>query len=181
MNTQSPIHVSIDLETLGIDPSSVILSIGLAAFTLEGGIVKQFYRVLEQATQQAKGRTIDPATVKWWQQQSMEAQEVLDGPGVDTRTTLDEVAQWFRSLETLAGVYGFGADFDIALLQSLYRSFGHPVPWSYKLNRCGRTITALAPQRRPPRQGTYHNALDDAIYQANTIRNSLIALRPYTA
>lgn len=172
----SPLHVSCDLETLSLEPTAVVLSIGLAAFTLEGGVVKQFYRVLEKETQIAKGRHVDPATVRWWQRQSPEAQAVLNGNGMDTRTVLDEVAAWFRTLDNLAGVWGFGADFDNAILQSLYRNFGHPVPWSYKLNRCGRTITAIAPQRRPARQGTYHNAVDDAIYQAATIRNSLLAL-----
>jgi hypothetical protein len=89
---------------------------------------------------------------------------------------LAEVAAWFKALPDLAGVWGFGADFDIAILQSLFRDYGIPPPWPYKLNRCGRTVTALCPQRRPPRNGMSHNALDDAIYQAHTIRDSLIAI-----
>ena len=172
----NPIHISADLETLSLRPTAVVISIGLAAFTLPGGIIKQAYWILEQPSQVAKGRHVDPSTVRWWQQQSKEAQAVLSEQGKDTRDTLDEVAAWIKQLPELAGVWGFGADFDNAILQSLYRDFGLPVPWSYKVNRCGRTVTALAPQRRPPRIGTYHNAMDDAVYQAHTIRDSLMAI-----
>lgn len=171
-----PVHVSADLETLSLHPTAVVLSIGLAAFTLSGGIVKQAYWTLEQPTQKAHGRHVDPRTLDWWQRQSKEAREVFLEPGKDTASVLLEVAAWFKALPDLAGVWGFGADFDIAILQSLYRDYGIPVPWPYKLNRCGRTVTAISPQRRPQRGGTYHNAVDDAVYQAHSIRDSLLAI-----
>lgn len=177
----APIHVSCDLETLSLQPNALVLSIGLAAFTLPHGIVKRAYWILEQQTQVAKGRHIDPRTLDWWQRQSKEAREVLTATGTDTATTLRHVATWFEGLPDLAGVWGFGADFDNAILQSLYRDYGQSVPWSYKLNRCGRTVTALAPMRRPPRQGAHHNAMDDAAYQASTIRDSLLAIQSHQA
>jgi exodeoxyribonuclease VIII len=177
----SPIHVSCDLETLSLQPNALVLSIGLAAFTLPGGIVKQGYWILEQQTQRAHGRHVDPRTLDWWQHQSKEAREVFTAPGTDTAKALEAVAQWFGGLPELAGVWGFGADFDNAILQSLYRDFGLSVPWSYKLNRCGRTVTALAPCRRPPRHGAHHNAMDDAAYQAATIRDSLMVIQSHRA
>jgi hypothetical protein len=171
-----PIHVSADLETLSLKPTAVVLSIGLAAFTLPGGIIKEAYWILEQPTQLAKGRHVDPHTLDWWQRQSKEAREVFTTPGKDTATVLADMAAWFKALPDLAGVWGFGADFDNAILQSLYRDYDIPPPWPYKLNRCGRTVTAISPQRRPAKFGTSHNALDDAIYQAATIRDSLLAI-----
>lgn len=173
---QHPVHVSIDLESLSLQPDAVVLSIGAAAFTLVGGVVKTFYAVLEQPTQIEHGRSISPSTVQWWEKQSREAQEAYVGPGKDTLTVLRQFADWFRSIPSLSGVWGFGSDFDNAMLQSLYREYGVPVPWPYRMNRCGRTITACLPQRRPPNTGTHHNALDDATYQAFTVRDSLMRL-----
>jgi hypothetical protein len=171
-----PCHVSIDLETLSLQPTALVLSIGLAAFTLTGGLTKTGYWTLEQQTQRAKGRHVDPHTLDWWQRQSKEARQVFTEPAKDTAMVLLEVAAWFHALPDLAGVWGFGADFDLAILQSLYRTYDMVVPWPYKFNRCGRTVTAIAPQRRPPRGSIAHNAMDDAMEQAHSIRNSLLAI-----
>lgn len=178
--TQHPVHVSVDLETVGLQPNAAIVSVGLAAFTLIGGVVKTFYGILNVPQQRDRGRVVDAKTVEWWQRQSPEAREAFNmamtDPARDNDFELQRITDWFRSIPSLDGVWGFGADFDNAALQSLFRDYGLCVPWPYKLNRCGRTITSVLPMRRPPNVGTQHNALDDAIYQANTIRDSLMRL-----
>lgn len=179
-----PVNIAIDLESLDKRPSAIVLSIGMAAFTIPGGLVGTYYAELNQGDQKQRGRTIDRGTIAWWNQQPEEAQRILTGlNSIDTIAALDGAAAFVNRFNgghyQIAGVWGYGSDFDNAMLQDLYRDFGHPVPWSYKLNRCGRTITNLAKQtgmEKPPNNGTHHNALDDAVWQAEYIRLSHLRL-----
>jgi hypothetical protein len=65
-------------------------------------------------------------------------------------------------------IWGNGASFDNAILAELYRVAKHPSPWEYWNDRCYRTLKNLYKQVVPPpeRKGTHHNALDDAVFQA---------------
>lgn len=63
-------------------------------------------------------------------------------------------------------LWGNGSDFDNVILASAYRSCNLEVPWKFWNNRCYRTVKALRPDIKIHRSGTYHNALDDAVSQA---------------
>jgi exodeoxyribonuclease VIII len=63
-------------------------------------------------------------------------------------------------------VWGNGSDFDNAILSCCYGATGREVPWDFWHNRCYRTLKALRPGPKLVREGTYHNALDDAKSQA---------------
>ena len=66
-------------------------------------------------------------------------------------------------------VWGNGATFDNVIIRSAFKAVGLPVPWSFRNDKCYRTVANLLPKERQPaleRSGTAHNALDDAITQA---------------
>jgi len=42
-------------------------------------------------------------------------------------------------------------------------------PWKFRDNRCFRTYKSLI-SFRPPRSGVPHDALEDAVYQAETLQ-----------
>lgn len=176
-----PIHLAIDLECLDLRPSALVLSAGLVAFTVPGGVVGTFYTEPHKGEQGAKGRTIRPETMEWWGEQSNEAQRVLLSDGIPVHESLAGITHFFNRWNTgfyrVEGVWGWGSDFDNAMLQDLFVDFDWKVPWSYKLNRCGRTVAALAGGAPPPPQGTKHHALDDAMYQAEYIRRSILRLK----
>jgi exodeoxyribonuclease VIII len=76
-------------------------------------------------------------------------------------------------------VWGNGADFDLPILSAAYvaAGFGGP-PWKPYNGRCYRTLKNLRPDvPRPERRGTAHNALDDAVFQAEHAIALLAALR----
>lgn len=177
-----PVHVAIDLEALSKRPNAVVLSVGLAAFTVQGGLVGTFYTEPSKSQQRTMFRDEDPDTVAWWNLQSDDARKVLAGDGIPVADSLRSIGAFLNRFQggsyELAGVWGFGSDFDNAMLQDLYRSFGVPVPWHYKVNRCGRTVGALAGMPHVGKVGTHHNALDDAMFQAELIRLSLLKLDP---
>lgn len=157
--------VMLDLETLATTPNAVIISVGAVYFSKEklGGT---FYAVLDPEDQQANGRVISPDTMAWWAKQSPEARKVFDEEPTPTAKALADFADFLGNRNVK--VWGNGADFDCVLLGSLYEAFGMRKPWSFTNNRCFRTLKNISQPRTnlPPRRSTHHNALDDAIYQA---------------
>lgn len=179
------VHVAVDIETLGTTAGAVILSAGLAAFTLQGGIVASWYGVFSVECQRQLGRNIDPKTVRWWDQQSPAAK----GAVAEAYTTTVPVVDGLNSIRTfiarfsndayeLGGVWGFGADFDNAALEDLAACCNVEPLWHYKKSRCGRTLVALAgvpaPKQNVP--GVQHHAMDDARFQAEWFRQCFVKL-----
>jgi len=161
--------IMIDLETLGTTADAVILSIGAVQFDLEAGTVSQFthYSVLNIESQ--PNRDINRDTVAWWMKQSPEAAAVLTHqPKVDIKFALGELSRWMRSFSGTPIVWSNGADFDLPMLGHAYTNEGLKQPWAPYAGRCYRTYKNLPGARavKVERQGQHHNALDDAIYQA---------------
>ena len=72
---------------------------------------------------------------------------------------------------TGAEVWGNGADFDNATIIHLAAQNGWRPPWSYRTNRCFRTIRNIkgVDELDVNFKGVEHNALDDARYQAERL------------
>lgn len=158
-------NVMIDLETLSTKSNAVVISIGAVYFG-DDKLGDTFYAILDSTDQQEVGRHISQDTLKWWAQQSEQARAVFDKPATPTAKVLADFADYLgdKNLQ----IWGNGADFDNIIWGSLYEDFSIKKPWSYGNNRCYRTIKNIlvSPTGLPPRRGTHHNALDDAIHQA---------------
>lgn len=170
-------NIMLDLETLDTTPTAVVTSIGAVAFDPESSAIgDKFYVELtdDLAIQQRHGRTISGDTVKWWMQQDVMAKRIFTEPDTQNETarvsTQVGLHEFARFIESHGGrdvqLWGNGADFDNIILGSLYEAFHGKKPWSYSRNRCFRTMKNLCPNVKVARQGTHHNALDDAITQA---------------
>lgn len=160
-------QVMLDLETLGNKPGSVIVAIGAVRFNpAEMTIEDEFYGVIDAVSAQAAGLTLDADTVKWWLQQSEPARMAICNRGEPIQSVLLQFSQWLRLPCEEATVWGNGAAFDNTLLAAAYQKTLLQVPWKFWNDRCYRTLKAMAPTVKMARQGTYHNALDDAKSQA---------------
>jgi hypothetical protein len=177
-----PNNIMLDIETLGTRPSSVILSIGMVKFDpAKRELGDTYYRVLSSQDQLDMERTQDDSTVKWWSEQSKEASSVLfqsaaeGSEGGMVHQTLMEMGEWMGPEPRL---WGNGAGFDNVLLRSLFDTYGVKAPWSFRHDRCYRTLQALANGKvtnakmvkhgivSPRFEGIRHHALDDAKNQA---------------
>lgn len=170
-------NVMVDLETLNNVPGGVILSIGATVFGPRG-LGAQFYTVVDRSTCLMAGLSIGNDTLDWWEKQSPEAREVLV-QAMDPMSSqplslaLAGFATWMDDNVGLdrVKVWGNGGDFDNAFLQAAYAAVGRPLPWKFWNNRCYRTLKNMVGRKyfqiKPPeREGTHHNALDDACHQA---------------
>lgn len=164
-------NVMLDIETLGTAPGCAVLSIGAVAFDPEAQTLgSEFYRVISAEDCRRHGLKEDQDTLKWWSEQSAEARVVLR-EAYSTTTTLRDVLLGFNeylSQFDAPCVWGNGSDFDQPILIAAYAAVGVKPAWKFRNNRCYRTLHALllSDGPLPEREGTHHNALDDARHQA---------------
>jgi hypothetical protein len=167
-------RISLDLETIDSGSHAAIVSIGAVYFDLDDGLGATFYcPVNGAAAVEQYNRTYSDATLGWWAKQSEEAKKVLTDPhALDLKDALLAFKLFAGDHDTTMinpQMWGNGADFDCVILGNSYEAVGIKKPWSYSQNRCLRTMkneVKLGPGEGPTRRGTHHNALDDAIYQA---------------
>lgn len=158
-----PRNVMVDLETLGLSADSTIVSVGAVVFTKDGIEAEGYWPLhLDQPDRHA-----DLGTIKWWMQQDDAARSVFsEKTVVALRHALEELARQFDK-DTL--IWCNGANFDEPMLAHAYKQAGLRTPWAYKNVRCFRTVRAQHRDVDVGEQGTKHNALDDARWQAQTL------------
>lgn len=175
-------HFMLDLETMGTGPDAAIVAIGVAPFDPDAGrLGTAFYRAVSLESTVAWGGRITAATIVWWLKQSEAARHALvDGSAGGIHIVLRHLYEWMHdeSLGSLPIVWGNGSDFDNVILRSAYERCGIEAPWSFRDNRCYRTLRALRPDvAMDKRVGTHHNALDDALSQAQHALAIFAAMR----
>lgn len=171
-------HVMVDIETLGTKPGSVILSIGACRFD-EDGVGGRFYRAIDVFDSLMHGLKVDEATVGFWRLQSPEARGVLK-PAHYLLDVLADFADFYKARaidEPPPCLWAKGPDFDLVMLEAAYAAAGQKKPWSYRAARDVRTVLALGRYPSVPVEGTKHNALDDAVNQANQVRAAAAEMR----
>lgn len=163
----------VDIETLATSHDAAILSIGACEFDpyMGKGVSKLFYRNITQLSNKAFGRKTDPETIEWWLQQSPEAQAKLF---TEPRVPLIIALADFRDFigKGKPKLWSNGPTFDEDILRNAFKNCDVEFPVHYSGSRCVRTTNALLKHRgidKPERSGTHHNALDDAIFQAECV------------
>ena len=167
-------HGMIDLETLGVDPECVILTIGAIKFNPFNSIEPNngLYLRCDVDEQTSLGRTVDDNTLAWWGKQKPEIRhEALSD---DNRTSIEEVTKAINKFCVgLDYIWCQGPTFDFTILQNFYKMAGKPVPWNYWQIRDSRTLFKMMPKDpRKAIQSSLHNALADCYYQAKCVQQT---------
>jgi exodeoxyribonuclease VIII len=183
-----------DLETLGTVPGCVGFAIGAVEFLPnENKLGREFYTLVSVSNSLDNLLTECPDTRAWWRKQSDEAKTALHAAEAEDAPQLSDALHALNGfLLGLGGLrsvrlYGNGADFDNPILRVMYDAASVPFMGSkagFFGGRCYRTLKnldeLLGPRYAAPklaRQGTYHNALDDAKSQAQHLMDTLAAIR----
>jgi len=166
----------IDTETLGTKPGAAILSIGAVMFG-PAGLGETFYAPVLLESCVSVGLTIDPATVTWWMRQSDEARAAaFRADAAPLWEVLGSFFDWFEA-QRAKHPWCHGATFDVPLLDAAFKACGLAAPWEYWNVRDTRTLYDLAGVKVDRAAGTHHNALDDAINQAEAAVKAMRILR----
>lgn len=154
----------IDLETLDVRASAVVVSVGAVKFNPETGELGDELHVRLCIDGQLQvGRTIGERTLMWWMEQSDAARAVFQEEAPPCYSGLVAIKTF---IPEDAVVWGNGAEFDNAILASLFNAHGIQAPWKHYNSRCYRTLKNMYPHVEKPEPRVEHNALDDARAQA---------------
>lgn len=161
--------VSIDLETLGTTPGSVILALGAQEFNPRtGDMGRSFYVNIDRESCEAAGLTTSADTLKWWDLQSPIAKaQLLNPTPLPLIAGLRHFSRFYS--RNIGYIWGHGSTFDVSLLDAAYRAFHMTPPWKFHAARDTRTLLALAGVEVSRERGVHHYALTDAQRQAEAV------------
>ena len=157
----SEFSIMVDVETFSTAKTAALASIGALKFN-DKEILDKFYINIDPGTSKAAGLHFSQSTIDWWKTQKPEAFAALKKDRYTLSNALDQFSEWYgtKSVPTWA----CGPDFDLVIMEANYAAAGKKHPWKYSEARCFRTFKAMF-KADTVRQGVYHNALDDAIFQ----------------
>jgi exodeoxyribonuclease VIII len=163
-------HLMVDLETMAVSPSAVVLTLGAVTFNPYGnGYSDKLYFRLDLDDQDKLGREIDPNTLEWWAKQDPTVMEEAFSP--DNRISVaDGIDQFHKFAWGCDAFWSHGSVFDIVILENLYRSLEKTPPWNFWQIRDTRTLFDLGHDSDMPKGGL-HDALQDAIRQSVGVQN----------
>jgi len=161
-------RVMVDIETLGIETGSVILSIGAVRFDENGTYGDPFYVEIDRTSCENHGLQTDPDTLDWWQSEHPEVAP-LNGE-VSLTTALERFSDWLNS--GLDEIWANSPSFDCEQLEHAYAQVGKEEPWEYYYERDVRTIREVFGIELE-QDSDEHHALDDAEYQAEIVAEAL--------
>lgn len=160
-------QIMIDIETMGQTPSAPIIALGACEVC---ALPETFYKVVNLESACDAGGVIDPATVLWWLRQNKSARdEFMPGAGDELPDVLHSFYRWLEKIcpdRDQLIVWANGASFDFPILAESFRRCGMPRPWHFWNERDYRTIKAMHPNLKADRSREAHNALNDALMQA---------------
>lgn len=165
--------IMVDIETLGTDSNSVIVSISAVAFDITNGKSGKSFEVgITILEQTLYGGQIDNDTMQWWSNQSKDAKKALTR--VTPRTVEQALLGFNKWLVDTVSVdlkdtklWGNGSNFDNVLIRNLYRRHNIDFVLPYWCDNDVRTLVTLANinTRDYKFEGIKHNGIDDCKHQ----------------
>ena len=158
----------IDIETLSTKTNAVILSIGAVKFDpfteridLDDGLDIK----IDVDEQIALGRDVQEETLAWWANQPAEIQDAAMSS--ENRVSLEHFTQSLNKMMVgVDQIWCQGPQFDMVIIESLYKQLGKPIAWQYWQIRDSRTLFKVFGDPRDKNREGAHNALIDCVYQA---------------
>lgn len=166
-------HLMLDFETVGQRSDTAVLSLGTVLF--EGGKILDEKLWIFNLSRQLDGfrRSVSADTLLWWMNQGDKAKSVFEK--TKNGMLLSDFAKNFREMFEQypdLRVWGNGATFDVSIVENILTTFAIPHPWKFWNVRCYRTLKAMhGIEIGQVREGTHHDALADAQFQAKCLMN----------
>ncbi len=173
-------NVMLDIETLGVTPGSVVLSIGAVEFD-QSNLGDVFHMGISVQDSTINGLHVDAGTAVWWLGQDQDAQaailKMLEG-ALPLDQVLDKFAKSFKDWGKKK-LWCNGASFDIPILVAAHKAVGKIQPWKYYNEMDMRTVKAGVGKKvwdeNKEAPTVAHDGLADAISQARTLQKVLKA------
>ena len=163
-------HLMIDFETLGTTNDCVVVSLGACLFDPKSGVKEKLYLRFDIQEQLRMGRKVDGSTIEWWMTQKDEARAVFRDKNYESITKLPAFINRLigSNSKDKMKVWCKGLDFDIGIMNHIYGSLDAQRPWKFWNVVCFRSFLYLTGIKVNSKTIS-HNALDDAVDQANVV------------
>lgn len=165
-------NVMVDIETLGTDSNSVILSISAIEFDLISGDTGREFEIGLNIEEQVKlGGVVDTSTCIWWLSQDADAIKALTRlKKVAVAKVLFDFNNWLSECKVPKNdvkLWGNGSGFDNVIIRNLYRRAGVEFYLPYWCDNDVRTLVTLGniDTRNFAFNGIKHNGIDDCKHQ----------------
>lgn len=164
-------QLMIDIECAGTGRNAALMAIGAAFFDIHKyEIGPTFVVPIHVVTSVRLGMEIEPSAFLWWLRQGEAARRAVTQSLVRVEDALDQLTAYIEanSRPKDLRVWGNSSSFDMGITANAYRLAGKEVPWGFGKETCFRTVRNMnshvvyAPSER---EGTHHEALDDALFQ----------------
>ena len=177
-------HIMIDLETFSLRKNCVISEVGAVLFdpaapgTMETIIGKTW--LLNMQEQIDNKRDINIKTVQWWMQQDEKARMKIVNN--DMRLNIRAFLEDFRmeyDWDNITGVWSNDINFDLVILEELYREYKQEPPWHYRTPRSTRTLfwlVGMEDKKEHIQPIIKHSAAHDAVACALTVQKAIAKL-----
>lgn len=168
------IHGMIDIETLATTPEAVVLSVGACKFDPFSNSMPGDRRLWKPSLEEQfelDRKTCDK-TLEWWAKQD---KEILDRAlSEEGRISLTDFFGYLNKyLVGVDKIWCQGPQFDMVILENLYRMRDHHYNWAYWQICDSRTIFNMMPEDpRKEIQTDAHDAAADAYYQAVCVQKT---------
>ena len=165
-------YITYDFETLGTSFNAPVIQIGAVKFNTVGEILDKFYTNINWNDLSKYSFTTDYPTLQWWMETQSEAAKTLfTGETMLLKDAFKAFEKWIGKPKDY--YYWTHATFDPVIFANTCRVLGMDVFIPFRHQMDIRTLTLLAGRVKVEREGTAHNALDDAILQADYISKML--------
>lgn len=156
------VDLMIDVESLGTDADSVVLSIGILVFSRDTfSIIETFYLEFNTIDQILRGRRVSSSTQDWWLRQDKEELErLLTSKNTVDMQTLIELIKDLKSAYKIEKVWSRGC-MDFHIVQDICNN-----PFYYNQSADVRTLDIFGVKVPTPP----HNALEDCKIQLEYIK-----------
>lgn len=155
--------VMIDIETMGTRSTSMIVQIGACYFDRATGEIGEKFKV--NIHHNDDKFTVDWDTISWWMSQSdMARSSIIHGESCDMALAVVKLKAFLQN----ATYVWSHATFDIPIILNAFSKCNEKFPVHYTKCRDIRTLVDIKNNNQKstiPRAGTYHDALDDCLYQ----------------
>jgi len=173
-------NLMLDIETLGTEPESVILSISAVRFQDNGKTGEEFHADIDIESCVEAGLKIDAATVIWWMGQDDEARAQFTDDRIryPLVNALNNFTNIFLDLRELK-IFAKDPDFDCNLLEDAYSKLNLIPPFHPRRNKMAiRTLSSLRPEYEKNEEftGVKHNGIDDCKHQIKYVTKILMDL-----
>ena len=167
-------HAMIDIETLGTEPDCVVLSVGAVKFdpfTSQEPHAKTLWKPnVDQQT--CAERSVLDSTLEWWAKQPTHIQD--EAFNEEGRQSIADFMQYLNKyLVGVDKIWCQGPQFDMVILEHLFKQFNHHRGWAFwQIMDCRTVFNMMPVDPRKAIQQNLHSADADAYYQAVCVQQS---------